>query len=455
MKLTHLSILLILTIFFAAARADQFFDGDLWSKYRVALIQILQSQFPALADGLNIGKSTFHVVATPEEAAWHQDRFDLNENFAKYAIKHDATFDYIGTTSDHEVPRLYERMIMKCNNPQAFQKFRSAQTEAYPSHGVTKSYPWHETKTTLASFVAQTSGKPDGSVRFIVESSKGQTSINSPWEQTTGPIVHAGSFVKDFKSGTDDDDLLDMDLSGDDDTFLFRRSRRAPTPVPITTITVKSEKFKVDFQAKGLQGITIAPGAWFDKTFIAQNAGNLQEFFGKGGKMPIIPKIVWVAQNPHVVVELSESEWQKFQHSWNSPSTVGMSIGGTFFRTSHFKQKMTDDDDVKESAKAFYLNEDNAPFHADVATFTVVNADDDVAVVMDEQTAEADDHTDLLTMNDDINTDEDTFLFRRRRRSPPPPPPPPVIVHEKVYRAEFRSTDPRPQIIAVTGEILP
>lgn len=436
------------------AQANNFFDSDLWSKYRVALIQILQHKFPALAEGVGLGKSSFHIVSTPEEANWHRDKSDLNENFAKYAIKFDATFDYIAQTEDRSVPKLYESMVMKCKNPQAFSNFKNAATESFPQKGIAKSYPWVETKTKLADFYAANANKAVGAVHFIVESSKGQTTINNPWETIVGPVVNSGGFVKEFNVNNDDDDAL-FDLDFDEDTFLFRRRRRSAPPPQIQTTIIKSERFKVEFKARGVDGITINPGPWFDRNFIRQNAGNLQEFFGKNGKLPILPKVVWVAQNPHVVVELSESEWHKFQNVWKNPRTIGMSIGGSFFRTNQFAQKVKDDDDASPAEKEFYNNEDNAPYFADSVTFTVSEEDRTIIPESSAQVSEYDNEYDLdLLEEDDI--DEDNFLFRRRRRSAPPPPPPkPIVVHEKVYRAEFKSNDPRPQIIAVTGEILP
>eukprot|EP00818_Percolomonas_sp_WS_P002143 CAMPEP_0117441162 /NCGR_PEP_ID=MMETSP0759-20121206/3490_1 /TAXON_ID=63605 /ORGANISM="Percolomonas cosmopolitus, Strain WS" /LENGTH=478 /DNA_ID=CAMNT_0005233003 /DNA_START=151 /DNA_END=1587 /DNA_ORIENTATION=- len=478
MSRLFIATLLFTTLYFislASADRDLFLGEQLWAKYQVSLIKILQHKFPKLSAGVPQTNTILSIVSDPMDAQWYKSKFHLNEEFALYAPKYSSKFDYISMAGDRTIPKMYEKMLMTCKNPKAFMAFRNSPKDSFPNKGATQSYPWEEPKESLSSFVKRIKSSKNYAVHFIVEENKGQTSINSPWFKKTGPVTHAGGFVKEVQKENKDDDLLiltDEDVIGqqqDEDSFLFGRRRRRSAPVKIQTVVIKSQKFKVDFQAKGITGITLRPGKWFDKNVLRSCKSKLSAYFGKNGKMPCIPQIAWVAYQPHVTVELSESEWHKYQHAWKNPRTIGLSFGGVLFRTNNFRQKIMDDDDVSEEKRAFYANDDFAAMHADEVQFTVEdrdmsNDDDDSAPLADEASftvVEKDDDEseldgdDLLAMNEAMDDDEDGFLFRRRRRRRRyVPPPPPRKVYEKVYKATFKSTDPDPQIIAVTSEIL-
>lgn len=273
-----------------------------------------------------------------------------------------------------------------------------------------------------------------------------------------------------------------------DAEFLFgRRRRSAPSVVRNlvqTQVVTNVEKFNMDFKAAGVIGIPVRP-SFVNRQFIRQYRGGFAgHWFGQGGRMCLLPSMIWVAMKPSVTLRLAETEYRQIQNNWNAGRSVGLAAGSVFFRNNAFRQLaesnsellsdsfnpevlsyMRETGDLEDTAVFRELSAsdeetlDSAQFRElsdteDVAQFIIKAFEDDEAfddteVQEDMLASQGEDSLESMSSSD--------FLFRRRRRSPPPPrppPPPPPPPREKVYEASFSSNSNLPQIIAYTSDIL-
>lgn len=480
---------------------------ELWNKYRVKVIEMLQGRFGAYHTGLshfgsntNVDQTVLHIVTDPMDADWHTGIAELGE-FAGFVPSWRTSWE-TRMTSDNTVEAKYKSLIFSMANKnlaaQQFVKFNAA------PKGFEES-PHHER---LGAFIARTQGAPANAFHFAVEEGSGSTSIGGPWGTKTSTFSSMSSIVRELnKAGGavmwdgvplhDNANDADIDLDmGDEDVVslmenepqaasgLFGRRRRRSAPVVQQPITIASKKFHMDMKASGLIGIPVRSQV-IDRNFIRQYRAHFQgNWFGAGGQFGLVPSIVWVAMRPHVVLRLSESEFHIVQQSWGR--SLGLAAGGVFFRNNNFRQTVLDDatnevlgsmfseetlntmrenKDLQDTA-SFVIKSTNEmgeemvlqeglledfqeDLLRDTAEFSVKEDDDDILASQLDQEEEG-----LFEDLDAHLADAQLFGRRRRRRSDPPPPPPPPVIHEKVYEAVFQSNSHLPQVIAITSDIL-
>eukprot|EP00817_Percolomonadidae_sp_ATCC50343_P002738 CAMPEP_0117428830 /NCGR_PEP_ID=MMETSP0758-20121206/8450_1 /TAXON_ID=63605 /ORGANISM="Percolomonas cosmopolitus, Strain AE-1 (ATCC 50343)" /LENGTH=446 /DNA_ID=CAMNT_0005215403 /DNA_START=55 /DNA_END=1395 /DNA_ORIENTATION=- len=441
---------------------------------------MLQARFPAKSQGASLDSTIFSILTVPDEAKWLSSKYDLQEVFASHPVEWDSQFDYVSRTSDMKIPELYKKGLLQCKAAAQFVAFNKAKVDHFNGR---KSYPWIEKGETLASFMANVRSGRAGKVHFVVQERSGAMTINSPWGRSTTPLNKAGPFVAQFtpelmktlyNSKSDDDEFN----SQSDSQLFFRRRRRRRAPPPPTVIHIKSEKFHMDFKSNGLTGISIAPGKWFDVNWIRSNKQCLNSLIARGRPLALIPKVAWVAFQPHITLKVSHTEWQRIKTLWNNPMTVGLAVGGNFFRQRNYRKALMADEkafaSLSKERQEFYADDAMANHHADEVEFNVETREKTVlSELKDTATFNRktitrivhDDEEDLVNANsavasenqfvledEEVQSESMGWRRRRRRRRAPPPPPPPKKIYEKVYTVTLKSTSPYPEIIAVTSQ---
>jgi hypothetical protein len=215
-------------------------------------------------------------------------------------------------------------------------------------------------------------------------------------------------------------------------------------------VPIPLDIFKLDFKAAGIIGIPIRP-RYLDRHFIRQYRGRVPAgWFGPGGRMCLLPSIIWVAMKPSVTLRLSEGEFQHMQSHWQSGASIGVVAGSFVFRNQQFKQVALSE----ESDRLKYLFSDEAIQMMidtndleDTATFTVR-----------EETPLADEEESLSDADAESDTEADADFVLRGMPGPilVGPNSPVILMRQntKVFEASFSSNSGVLQIIAITSDIL-
>lgn len=117
------------------------------------------------------------------------------------------------------------------------------------------------------------------------------------------------------------------------------------TTVTQLPIHIHSDHFSMIFEAQGFMGIKVSPGDWMDQSFIRTYSAELNRlgFIGPNSKLPLVPRVIWVALKPAVSITLKTTEIQKLVSTFQDSKTAAISIGGIRF-TSHSIQALDDTD---------------------------------------------------------------------------------------------------------------
>lgn len=393
-------------------------------------------------------ESTLHLQSTPADAAWTQRNLAALTDFVQYVPNwHALTFEPKMMSADGTLQELYKQAIFAVSNKQAaaneFVRFSNA-----------GSFGWIEQSPTLDQFQAGMNaiGNDESYVYEINESSSRTT--KSPWYDHNQQHITAG-FISRLFGG-----------------------RHLET----SEITLHMDHFRMRFTARGIIGIPIKPGNWFNLDFIRRHESELRHhgFFGPDGRMPLVPRVIWVARNPRAEITLRESEISKLVTEFVRPDTLGVSIGGNFFRqhanTRVQIMQLGEDEFMDRFGEAMFVDDEAPEDTLSVDGPFEIEVDNPEYLAWQEEMKASSPHSDLFGGFADDGEDHDNeldeyeednddllsyassaWLFRRRRRSPPPPPPPPPPpkIVERVATATFQSNSPYAQIIAVTSEKLP
>jgi len=450
---------------------------ELWNMYRATLKDNLSAYFCKLKNpGHNVAVKTcsqlqntiLQMVDDPMDATFVTNPHDLNEQLAKFTPKVSASFALRCASYDCSFLKVYQDALARANDANAYLKFRKAPTVSFPE--VQKSYPWSIINTMPAELpghvIASVShyqttvgtipwghvGSYSGPKHFIRQASGAHAAAVMSDRIRLPAVQEKESNTKAKKYSTHHTNYslrkllknVELENMGEqsDSSFLLRRRRRrrnqAPPPVPVI---ISTKQFEMTFTASSLTLYQIAPGEWFDRNFLTHYRGVLREFFDHNhGSMPLIPSVVFVANNPKVTLKITNTVYVNIAQQLNINTAQVLRIGGLEFKGSNVR---TLGDDVYE----LY---DTEGIPGDIIRFTPIEeANEEQETESKEEDVDA-----ILTMQDAEAESDSNFLFRRRRRAPPPrppPPPPPPKVFTHIMTVESHT----PQIVAIVSEYLP
>lgn len=418
-----------------------------------------------------VDATVFQMVDEPRDALWHQNKFFLNEDVCLYVPSFTTSFRPMCLGHDCTISKVYSDFLKAIPDRTAagpaFLNFMKAQTEAYTEpRNVAKSYPWMEAGMTLASFAAAAVGYPSDHFRLDIDRNTPVNFANNKWGLKTPLYSDDKAFIRTLQKapGKDSVEELETDLNfqeeadakvedqiSSDTKFLFRRRRSSPPPPPVIPkpVIIHTNTFKMHFMAKDVKPIRVQPGAWFDRNLIKKYAGQVNGFFGAGGKLSLIPTTFYVAIKPRVEITVSESQFGALKNDLDNRNVLYFLVGGTHFK--NYQAHLQSDDPLEEADEIYYeeVDADGNPINATVAAQVAAPS----AILShnhEETTQESDEKIEKYAENSD-------WFWRRRRRPPPPPPrpPPPPPRVERNYRVVFQSNSNTPQIVAVISDQLP
>lgn len=279
--------------------------------YNVATLGYLYREWPCAA---SMGSASMtQVVTEPLVAAWTaNDMCPLHQTLSYYSDR--SSIAYGPSSSGHEnlFSERYKGILMNIAslNPTISSMAASAYSRLRQGTVYCNDIPVHPWKTigpSLDEFVAS------------ARSGQHRISISIGHDSTTTTItsnVGLHHFFGFYPMGT------------------------TVTQLPIH---IHSDHFSMVFEAQGFMGIKVSPGDWMDQTFINKYSDELSRlgFIGPNGKLPLVPRIIWVALKPAVSVTLRTTEIQKLVSRFQDSKTAAISIGGIRF-TSHSIQAFDD-----------------------------------------------------------------------------------------------------------------
>lgn len=467
--------------------------------------KLIKDKFKSYTKGLkafgsntDIAHTKLQIITGPVEALWAEDLDELSV-FAGYVPDWSSEWS-VRNAMENSLVEKYQKLLSslkdKATAAEAISKFKSASKSMVES-------PHHPT---LAQFTSMSkTGSPAKAFKIVVREGSAVVKdedalvsapsiVRSLEQEGDNPVWNDLLLFDEDKfmlhDGGDEEDeafLLDEDEEMDEghmlSTFLGRRRRRRSSvpPLVLGPIYVKSERFHMEMSAQGLAGIVVGiPGV--DRSFIRRQRTNFNgNWFGRKGQFALMPSIVWVVMRPEVVLRLSESEFVKLREKWNSDKSLGVAVGGIFFRNANYNsarqlidifpqdvlEDLLMDDGLKDKATVTVRSVDR---HGDETVLeeclledfdfssTVMHTPDSATFRIGDDVLDTEnEELEFLEMQDDeaeSHAYSELFGRRRRRRGTPPPPPPPPTIHEKVYEVKFTSESVHPHVIAVTSDIL-